>query len=161
MPKKSSAGLLMFRRKTDLDVLLVHPGGPYWASKDLGAWSIPKGEYEAEDDPLETACREFEEETGVRPHGEFIPLAPVTQSGGKTVTAWALEEDIDASSIVSNTFSMEWPPRSGIQTTFPEVDRAEWFRLDEAREKILSGQLPLLDELLQVLETWRSVSDRG
>ena len=153
MSGKVSAGLLMFRRKEQLEVLLVHPGGPLWARKDAGAWSIPKGEYQPGDDPLQAARREFEEEIGIRPDGEFLLLTPVKQAGGKIVAAWALAGDVDTDTIRSNTFTMEWPPRSGTQKSFPEIDRAEWFRVEKAREKILSGQLPLLDELLRILET--------
>jgi predicted NUDIX family NTP pyrophosphohydrolase len=134
-----------------MDVLLVHPGGPIWAKRDAGAWSIPKGEPEAGEDPLHAARREFAEELGRSVDGKFIPLTRVRQAGGKVVHAWALEADLDATSITSNTFSMEWPPRSGRQQAFPEIDRAEWFPLDVAREKILAGQAPLLDELMRLL----------
>jgi predicted NUDIX family NTP pyrophosphohydrolase len=148
---KTSAGLLLFRRRgKGLEVLLVHPGGPLWAKRDEGAWSIPKGEPEAGEDPLTAARREFAEELGRSVDGTFIPLARVRQPGGKVVHAWALEADVDASSIMSNTFSMEWPPRSGRQHAFPEIDRAEWFPLDVARQKILAGQAPLLDELMRL-----------
>jgi predicted NUDIX family NTP pyrophosphohydrolase len=135
-----------------LEVLLVHPGGPIWANKDLGSWSIPKGEHAGDEDPLATARREFEEETGVVPVGEFVPLEPVRQGSGKVVSAWAFEGDCDASSITSNTFEMEWPPRSGRTQRFPEVDRAGWFALEEARRKVLPAQAPLLDELARMLE---------
>ena len=134
-----------------MDVLLVHPGGPIWAKRDAGAWSIPKGEPEAGEDPLTAARREFAEELGRGVNGTFIPLSPVRQPGGKVVHAWAVEADFDASSITSNTFSMEWPPRSGRQQVFPEIDRAEWFPLDVARQKILAGQAPLLDELMRLV----------
>ncbi|MDY0040637.1 MAG: NUDIX domain-containing protein [Desulforhabdus sp.] len=151
MPKQS-AGLLMYRRRKEgIQVLLVHPGGPYWANKDLGVWSIPKGEYAEGEDPLETARREFREETGTAAFGQFLPLTPIKQAGGKRVQAWAFEGDLNASSISSNTFSMQWPPRSGKQQTFPEVDRAEWFTIDTARIKIRKGQAALLDELLAIL----------
>src|ERR1700677_1090154 len=124
---KRSAGLLMFRQKTgDPEVLLVHPGGPLWARKDDGVWSIPKGEF-VDEDPLAAAIREFEEETGARPEGEFIPLEPLRQPSGKVVFAWAVRSDFDPSSLKSNLFSMEWPPKSGRRQEFPEVDRAEWF----------------------------------
>ncbi len=152
MSGKLSAGLLMFRRKPVLEVLLVHPGGPYWAKKDLGSWSVPKGEYESGEDALQAAQREFEEETGFRPAGEFLRLTPRKQSGGKPVSIWAVEGDLDAAAIHSNTFSMEWPPRSGNQMEFPEIDRAEWFDLSLARQKILAGQAGFLDELESLLD---------
>jgi predicted NUDIX family NTP pyrophosphohydrolase len=128
-------------------VLLAHPGGPFFRKKDEGAWSIPKGEIEPNEEPLEAAKREFEEETGVRPTGPFIALTPVTQKGGKVVHAWAFEGDCDPKAIVSNTFALEWPPRSGKQQEFPEIDRADFFDLAEARVKINAGQARLLDEL--------------
>lgn len=152
---RESAGLLMYRRsRGSLEIFLVHPGGPFWARKDLGAWSIPKGEFSADEDPLDAARREFEEETGVRvsASGAFLPLEPVRQRGGKTVHAWAFEGECDPTRVKSNTFSLEWPPRSGRQQEFPEVDRAEWFTLEAAREKILKGQAPLLDELARLLD---------
>ena len=151
MPKRS-AGLLMYRRSGgDVAVLLVHPGGPFWAKKDLGAWSIPKGEYAPSEDPLAAAQREFEEETGVRPRGEFQPLGDVVQAGGKRVSAWAVEGDLDPAALVSNSFELEWPPRSGRKRSFPEVDRAEWFAPEEARRKILAGQRPFIDRLVKLL----------
>ena len=147
MPKQS-AGLLMFRRDGGkLEVLLVHPGGPFWKNKDLGAWTIPKGEHDAGEEGLIAAAREFREETGIEPRGPFIALTPVKQAGGKIVAAWAFEGDGDAAAIRSNTFSLEWPRGSGRFQDFPEVDRAAWFSLDEARRKILRGQVPLLEEL--------------
>ena len=130
-----------------MEVLLVHPGGPLWARKDEGAWSIPKGEMEEGEDPLAAARREFAEETGAAPEGEFAALQPVKQPGGKLVYAWAIRGDFDPASLRCNTFSMEWPPRSGRRREFPEVDRAQWFPLAEARRKILKGQAPLLDQL--------------
>jgi len=130
----------------------VHPGGPYWARRDAGAWSIPKGECRPCADLLEVACREMEEETGCRPTGPFLALAPVRQRGGKVVHAWAVEADCDVSELRSNTFSLEWPPRSGVRREFPEVDRAEWFALDEARLRINEGQRPLLAQLQTMLE---------
>ncbi len=152
MPKRS-AGLLMYRRSDGrVSVLLMHPGGPFWAKKDLGAWSIPKGEFLAGEDPLSVARREFEEETGARPVGEPRPLGEVLQPGGKRVSAWALEGNFDPAALVSNTFELEWPPRSGRKARFPEVDRAAWFSPDEAREKILSGQRPFIDRLARLLE---------
>jgi predicted NUDIX family NTP pyrophosphohydrolase len=149
---KRSAGLLMYRRgDAGLAVLLVHPGGPFWAKKDLGAWSIPKGEHAADEEPLAAARREFTEETGAQARGEFVPLGEVKQPGGKYVTAWAVEGDFDPAALVSGTFEMEWPPRSGRKRSFPEVDRADWFSLDEARRKILTGQRPLIDRLERML----------
>jgi predicted NUDIX family NTP pyrophosphohydrolase len=145
---KQSAGILMYRfRNGELQVLLVHPGGPYWARKDAGAWSVPKGEYPEGEDPLSAAQREFAEETGFTLAPPFLPLAPVRQAGGKEVVAWAVEGECDPESLRSNTFSMEWPPRSGRSAEFPEVDRAEWFSIAEAQNKILPGQRPLLVQL--------------
>ena len=153
MPK-TSAGLLMYRRTAGgIEVFLVHPGGPFWAKKDAGAWSIPKGEYVAGEDPLDAARREFAEETGIVPDGELVELGVVKQAGGKIVTAWALEGDCDADTIRSNTFAMEWPPRSGRQQEFPEVDRAGWFDLETAEEKILKGQLDFIRRLGEMLRT--------
>lgn len=150
---KKSAGLLMYRRRQGvLEVFLVHPGGPFWAKKDAGSWSIPKGEYGPEKDPLEVAKREFQEETSFPASGKFTPLTPRKQPSGKVITAWAFEGDCDASAIESNTFPMEWPPHSGKQQEFPEVDRAGWFPIPAAREKILKGQVGFLDELNQILK---------
>jgi predicted NUDIX family NTP pyrophosphohydrolase len=150
--RQESAGLLLFRRrKGGLEVLLVHPGGPFWSRKDQGAWSIPKGGHEPGETPLDAARREFTEETGFLAEGPFLPLTPVRQAGGKVVTAWAVEGDFDASAAHSTTFTMEWPPKSGRQKEFPEVDRAAWFPLDVAAEKILSGQRPLLYQLRDVV----------
>jgi predicted NUDIX family NTP pyrophosphohydrolase len=132
-------------------VLLVHPGGPFWAQKDAGVWSIPKGEFEDED-PLTAARREFLEETGSAVEGEFVALAPVTQKSGKTIQAWAVEGDLDPLTIRSNTFEMEWPPRSGRKQSFPEVDRAAWFSIHDAMEKINPAQRALLVELKEKLE---------
>ena len=147
MPKHS-AGLLLFRRaESGWQVLLAHPGGPFWARKDEGAWSIPKGELAEDEDPLQGALREFAEETGHHVTGEFIALNPLRQPGGKLVYAWAVEADFDPARLRSNTFSMEWPPRSGRQASFPEIDRAAWFGLDEARSKIVIGQVGFLDAL--------------
>ena len=138
----------MYRRsRGSLEVLLVHPGGPFWMKKDLGAWSIPKGEYEAGEEPLAAAAREFEEETGLVAKGPYTPLRSITQQGGKMVQAWAFEGDCDAESLKSTTFSLEWPPRSGRRQEFPEVDRGGWFSLEEARRRILPAQAALLDEL--------------
>ena len=145
---KASAGLLLYRRRGGaLEVFLVHPGGPFWARKDDGAWSIPKGEFGADEDPLDAARREFEEETGFRAEAAGVPLTPQRQAGGKTVHAWAAEGDCDPAAIRSNTFVIEWPPRSGRMQAFPEVDRAAWFDLATARLKINRGQAPFLDEL--------------
>jgi predicted NUDIX family NTP pyrophosphohydrolase len=148
---KRSAGILMYRRREGkLQVFLGHPGGPFWAKKDAGAWSIPKGEIDEGEDPLAAAKREFAEETGLRPDGDLVALAPIRQKGGKVVLAWAIEGDCDARAIKSNVFSMEWPPKSGKMAEFPEIDRAEWFSLDEARRRINPGQLPLIDELQEI-----------
>jgi predicted NUDIX family NTP pyrophosphohydrolase len=148
---KQSAGLLIYRRRpAGIEVFLVHPGGPFWQKKDDGAWSIPKGEFTAEEDPLAAAQREFHEETGLQISGNFTPLPAVKQRGGKTVYAWQVEADFDTSKITSNTFSMEWPPRSGKQQEFPEVDRADWFDLESAALKINEGQRPLLAHLKAV-----------
>jgi predicted NUDIX family NTP pyrophosphohydrolase len=136
-----------------LEVLLAHPGGPFWAKKDDGSWSIPKGEFADGEDPLAAAKREFEEEMGVSPAGDFIPLGTVRQPGGKMVFAWAIRADFDPSRLKSNMFSMEWPPKSGKRQEFPEVDRATWFGIDAARLKILKGQAPFLDQLLTLLPT--------
>jgi predicted NUDIX family NTP pyrophosphohydrolase len=145
---KISAGILMYRkRKGSLQVFLVHPGGPLWVKKDLGAWSIPKGEIDPGEDALSAARREFEEETGLLISGNFIPLSPVRLKSGKLVQAWAVEGDCDPEKMRSNSFSMEWPPRSGRQQEFPEIDRADWFGLEEAKGKINKGQVPLLEEL--------------
>jgi len=153
MAKKNSAGILLHRlRGSGIEVFLVHPGGPFWATKDAGAWSIPKGEFEAGEDPLEAAKREFKEETGFAVAGNFIELTPVKQPGGKVVYAWAVMGDCEADSIKSNTFSLEWPPRSGKRKEFPEVDRAGWFTPEVAREKILKGQLNFLEELKRMIE---------
>lgn len=150
---KQSAGLLLYRlRGEQTEVLLVHPGGPFWRGKDAGAWSIPKGELEAGEDPLEAALREFAEETGVRPDGPFVSLDPVRQKGGKVVRAWAVEGDLDPAKLASNTFELEWPPRSGRRQSFPEVDRAAFFELDEASRRINPGQAPLLDQLKHQLK---------
>ena len=146
---KISAGILLYRRgRGGLEVFLVHPGGPFWAKKDLGAWSIPKGEPDEGEDLRDAAIREFSEETGFAIDGELRALRPLRQPGGKTVHAWAVEGDCDPAQLRSGMFSMEWPPRSGRQREFPEVDRGEWFTLDEARKRILAGQAPFLDELL-------------
>jgi predicted NUDIX family NTP pyrophosphohydrolase len=149
---KQSAGMLLYRfRQAAPEVFLVHPGGPFWAKKDAGAWSIPKGEAAPGEDLLTRARREFAEETGCGIDGEFRPLAPVKQSGGKTVHAWAVEGDCDAAAIKSNSFDLEWPPRSGRVQAFPEIDRAQWFGLAAARDKINPAQRGLIDELERLL----------
>lgn len=153
MTTRRSAGIVLVRvRAGTPEVLLVHPGGPLWARKDLGAWSIPKGEYGPDDDALETARREFAEELGaVCPAEELVELGTVVQPGGKHVVAWYGLGDIDTAAVDSNTFEMEWPPRSGRRQTFPEIDRAEFFPMEVAVEKILGGQRPLLDSLARAL----------
>jgi predicted NUDIX family NTP pyrophosphohydrolase len=145
--RERSAGLLAFRRGGELEVLLAHPGGPFWAKRDHGVWTIPKGLTEAEDDLLATAQREFTEETGFSAQGPFIPLQPVKQKSGKVVHGWAFEGDFDVSRFVSNFFEMEWPPGTGRLSRFPEIDRLEWFSLPAAAEKILPYQHPFLKEL--------------
>lgn len=151
MPQRS-AGILLFRRTGgEPEVLLVHPGGPFWAKKDEGAWSIPKGLYEADENPLAAAKREFAEETGYMLDGDFIALGPFKQPGGKVVSAWAVEGDFDLAGFRSNSFSMEWPPKSGRRQEFPEADRAAWFLPDEAFRKILKGQAPIVTALLERL----------
>jgi len=151
---RQSAGILLFRRgERGTEVLLVHPGGPFWRNKDKGAWSIPKGELQPGEDPLEAARREVREETGLELDGDFVALTPRKQPGGKTVHAWALEGDCDPAAIVSNSFTMEWPPKSGRLQEFPEVDRAAWFDLATAREKIHKGQISFLDEIASLTAT--------
>jgi len=152
MPK-ISAGILMYRLKDGrLQVLLVHPGGPFWAKRDAGAWSIPKGLIDGDEDPLGAAKREFKEETGFSVSGRFIPLSKQRTDSGKVIMAWAVEGDIDASNIKSNTFKMEWPPRSGRMREFPEIDRAGWFDIEEAKEKINAGQLGFIEELERMVK---------
>jgi predicted NUDIX family NTP pyrophosphohydrolase len=150
---KRSAGILLYRRKgAGLELLLVHPGGPFWAKKDLGAWSIPKGEYEEGADPLLVARREFEEELGSpAPAGDAIEIGELAQPSRKLITAYAIEGDFDVGTLKSNLFEMEWPPKSGKMQSFPEVDRAEWFSAEKARDKILLGQRPFIDRLLERL----------
>ena len=150
---RQSAGIVVFRRgPRGLEFLLVHPGGPYWAKKDEGAWSVPKGELGDDEDALEIARRELEEETGLRAEGPLFPLRAVKQRGGKLVSAWGVEGDLDPAALRSNTFTMEWPPRSGRTREFPEVDRAGWFTLEEARSKLNPAQMPLLEELTGKVE---------
>jgi predicted NUDIX family NTP pyrophosphohydrolase len=147
-----SAGTLVYRKRTEaVEVLLVHPGGPFWQKRDLGAWSVPKGEYADNEDAEATARREFTEETGWTIAGEMTPLGDIRQKAGKTVTAFAVECDFDPATLESNSFEMEWPPRSGRVASFPEVDRAGWFSLADARQKIIEGQHPLLDRLEELL----------
>ncbi|HET7454154.1 MAG TPA: NUDIX domain-containing protein [Solirubrobacterales bacterium] len=156
MAAKRSAGILLFRRRGGgVEFLLVHPGGPFWAKKDAGAWSIPKGQIEDEEEPRACAIRELEEELGAAPALDpegLIELGSIRQRAGKTVEAWAAEADFDPAALASNTFAMEWPPRSGEQQEFPEVDRAEWLGPEAAREKILPAQAELLDRLLERLQ---------
>ena len=147
MAKKTSAGLLLYRRRGELEVFLVHPGGPFWAKKDAGAWSLPKGEFVEGNDPLAAAKREFTEETGFPIDGEFRRLDPLKQRSGKVIHAWAIEADCDASQVRSNLFSIEWPPKSGQVQKFPEVDRAGWFSIPEARKRLIAGQLGFIDQL--------------
>ena len=148
MPKKS-AGILVYRiEKYLFEVLLVHPGGPFWKNKDNGSWSIPKGEYQDDEDPLKAAIREFKEELGLTITGDFMPLSAVKQKGGKQVAAFAVNSNPDISNITSNTVSINWPPKSGKQIMVPEIDKAEWFDIVEASEKINTSQVPLIDELL-------------
>jgi predicted NUDIX family NTP pyrophosphohydrolase len=148
---RRSAGIVLYRSgASGLEVLLVHPGGPFWAKKDAGAWSIPKGEYADGEDPLASALREFEEETGTRLDADdVVELGSIRQKGGKEVTAWAVAGDLDPATVRSNTFVMEWPPRSGRQAEFPEIDRAEWFSLDVARSKLVAAQAELLDRVVE------------
>jgi predicted NUDIX family NTP pyrophosphohydrolase len=150
---KRSAGLLLFRRvEAGVEVLLGHMGGPFWARKDAGAWTMPKGEYEPDEEPLAAARREFTEELGLPvPEGEPVALGEVRQSGGKTVTAWALAGDLDPAQVVPGTFELEWPPRSGTKREFPELDRVAWFPLDEAAAKVVGAQRAFLDRLAELL----------
>lgn len=148
-PRRKSAGILLYRRNGggEVSVLLGHPGGPYWARKDAGAWMVPKGAIEAGEEPLDAALREFSEEVGPVPPGTPVPLKTVRQNGGKLVEVFALDGEFDVSKIASNVFELEWPPRSGTMRSFPELDRVEWMELAEARRRILASQLPLIDAL--------------
>ncbi|UCD79721.1 MAG: NUDIX domain-containing protein [Desulfobacterales bacterium] len=149
---KMSAGLVMYRyRDAKLEVFLVHPGGPFWSKKDEGVWSIPKGEYTEDEEAFEVAKREFKEETGYEAEGNFIQLSPIKQPSRKIIAAWAFAGDCDAGKIKSNKFSMEWPPHSGKQAEFPEVDRAEWFPINAAKIKLLKGQVGFIEQLCEVL----------
>jgi predicted NUDIX family NTP pyrophosphohydrolase len=157
MPKKS-AGILWYRLQNDvLQVFLVHPGGPFWRNKNAGTWSIPKGEFEEGEDPFQAAKREMQEETGIDPDieglrsSEFLQLSPVRQKSGKIVYAWAAQGDFDASQLTSNTFELEWPPKSGKKGTFAEVDKGEWFTIEEAKKRILAYQLPLIIQLEEII----------
>jgi len=150
MASRQSAGIVLYRRRGPaIEVLLVHPGGPYWAKKDAGAWSIPKGEFGAGEAPADAARREFIEEIGHEPGAGLGPLGTFVQSRAKTVHAFAVEGDLDPATVTSNTFELEWPPRSGTMQPFPEIDRAAWLTLDEARVRIVTGQRPILDALAQ------------
>jgi predicted NUDIX family NTP pyrophosphohydrolase len=149
---KRSAGILLYKvdKSNEPAFFLVHPGGPFFAKKDNGSWTIPKGEIEPDEDPLETAKREFEEETGTKPTGIFISLGEIKQKGGKTVQAWAVEGDLDIEKILCNTFEIEWPPKSGQRKSFPEIDKAGWFAFPEAREKINEAQSIFLDRVVEL-----------
>jgi predicted NUDIX family NTP pyrophosphohydrolase len=150
---KKSAGLLLYRcMENTIEFFLVHPGGPFWKNKDIGAWTIPKGELEDEEDALETAKREFKEETGTIIDGNFITLTPVKQKAGKLVYAWAIQGNIDSEKITSNTFKIQWPPKSGKWIDLPEVAKAGWFSIDESKQKINPAQIPLIDELLYLIK---------
>ena len=150
---KKSAGMLLYRFTAgEMEVLLVHPGGPFWSKKDAASWSIPKGELGDTEEPLVAAQRELEEETGIKAAGSFITLTPVKQKSGKLVYAFALEKDVNVASIKSNELQMEWPPRSGKMKSFPEIDKAGWFKVAEAKVKIIPGQSPLIDELARLLK---------
>jgi len=152
MARAQSAGVILYRRRQGrVEVLLAHPGGPFWSKKDSAAWSIPKGEFDESETPETAARREFEEETGVALTVALTALTPVAQSRGKTVHAFAAEADLDPARVSSNTFTLEWPPRSGRMQAFPEIDRAAWFTLDEARTRIVAGQRPIIDELARVV----------
>ena len=149
---RKSAGILLYRlNKNTLELFLVHPGGPFWKGKDAGAWTIPKGEFPDDEEPLAAAIREFEEETGTAIKGKFSELKPVKQKAGKMVYCWAVEGDIDAGNIKSNTYQQEWPYKSGKWQSFPEVDKAAWFSVDEAKEKINSAQVSFIDDVIELL----------
>jgi predicted NUDIX family NTP pyrophosphohydrolase len=153
MPTKQSAGILLYKKENGQPLFfLVHPGGPFFKNKDSGSWTIPKGEYLDDEEALTAAKREFAEETGMNIDGDFKPLKPIKQKSGKTVHAWAVEGDIDANTILSNTFQIEWPPKSGKLQSFPEIDRAAWFNYETAKEKIIPAQIGLLDELMHLIK---------
>lgn len=150
---KQSAGILLYRIKDNsLQVFLVHPGGPFWKNKDAGAWSVPKGEFSDDEDSLVVARREFQEETGTAIDGHFIKLLPVKQKSGKTIHAWAIEGDMDETGVISNTFQLEWPPKSGKMMAVPEIDKAAWFDVEAAKEKINEAQMGLINELVVILK---------
>lgn len=150
---RRSAGILLYRFSHDEpEFFLVHPGGPFWANKDIGAWTIPKGEFGEDEDALTAAIREFEEETGKKLSGNFLPLTPIVQKAGKEVNAWAIKGDIDPNNISSNSFKMEWPPKSGTWKSYPEVDKADWFDATTAKEKINPAQTNFIDELVSLLK---------
>jgi predicted NUDIX family NTP pyrophosphohydrolase len=151
---RKSAGILLYRRVIKIpEVLLVHPGGPFWKNKDIGAWSVPKGEFADDEKPLIAAIREVKEELGIDVSGDFIELLPQKQKSGKVIYSWALEQDTDVEDIVSNTVELEWPPRSGKMIEIPEVDKAGWFSLEEAKLKIIPGQVPIIENLERILKT--------
>jgi predicted NUDIX family NTP pyrophosphohydrolase len=155
--QKRSAGILMYRRReSSLEVFLVHPGGPFWAKKDVGAWTVPKGEYAEDERPLDAAIREFGEETGFAIEGEFVELGTITQASGKVVSAWACAGDLDPEKLISNSCEIEWPPHSGRRITIPEVDRGGWFSLAEAKKRILPAQQPFLERLRKLAENGNS-----
>lgn len=151
MTSKQSAGILLYRLTAAPEVFLVHPGGPFWKSRDAGVWTIPKGEFKNEEPALDAAIREFREETGHALKGPFKPLSPIRQKGGKRVYAWASPGDLDPGTITSNTFELEWPRHSGKMQTFPEVDKGKWFSLEDARTYINPAQIPFLEELAEIL----------
>ncbi len=151
MAKKQSVGILLYRNKNGLEVFLVHPGGPFWKKKDNGAWSIPKGEFDDNEDALSAAKRELLEETGISVFGEFIELQSIKLKSGKMVFAWALQKDVDAEKIISNHFEMEWPPHSGTMQSFPEIDKVAWFTMEEAATKINAMQVGLLEQLEEIV----------
>lgn len=147
---KKSAGLLLYRFiNASPEVLLVHPGGPFWVNKDIGAWSVPKGEFDQHEEPLTAAIREVKEELGLEVSGDFIELSPVKQKSGKIIYTWAVEQDFNPSNIISNTFELEWPPKSGKTIVIPEVDKASWFNIEEAKRKVIPAQVPIIDNLLE------------
>lgn len=150
---KKSAGLLLFRfNNSSPEILLVHPGGPFWVNKDLGAWSVPKGEFNDDEKPLTAAIREVKEELGIDVSGDFIELVPARQKSGKIIYAWAVKHDFNPENIVSNTFELEWPPKSGKTIVIPEVDRASWFTIDEAKRRIIPAQTAIIDDLLEKIK---------
>jgi predicted NUDIX family NTP pyrophosphohydrolase len=152
---KKSAGIIVFRKDDDqLRLLLVHPGGPFWMKKDTAAWSIPKGEFEEPENPMEAAKREFFEETGISITGNFIELTPVNQSGSKIVYSWAVEGNPDISALKSNSFTIEWPPNSGQKQNFPEIDKAAWFTIEESLIKIVKGQVPVIKQIQVLARKW-------